>query len=116
MHGFLHCSCSTNQKDTKALCGFFQAPGSPLFCKNSDGAYGLAGIYFGQKHDKRVAFFAITGKWREDFIYKVIQAKNGDYRILWENSQNPRRKGSGSPRMKTPSTFCLVWILLKLII
>ena len=97
----------------------FKAPGSPLFCKSSDGAYGLAGIYFGERYHKKrqqtVAFFAITGKWRSDFNDIVTQAKNGDYRILWEYSQNPHRKDSGSPRMKTPSIFGLVWILLKLI-
>ena len=89
---------------------FFKAPGSPLFCKSSDDAYGLAGIYFGQKYDKqRFAFFAITGKWRKDFISKIVNGKKGNYRTLWANPKIQHRKGSGSLRMKTP---CMIWYYL----
>ena len=92
---------------------FFKAPGSPLFCKSSNDAYGLAGIYFGQKYGKysiqRFAFFAITGKWRKDFISKVINQERGNYRILWANPKILHRKDSGSPRMKTP---CMIWYYL----
>jgi hypothetical protein len=96
---------------------FFKAPGSPLFCKSSGDAYGLAGIYFGQKYGKyslqRFAFFAITGKWRKDFISKIVNGKNGNYRTLWANPKLLHRTGSGSLRMKTPwiiwfYLFCLV--------
>ena len=90
---------------------FFKAPGSPLFCKSSNDAYGLAGIYFGQKYGKynirqRFAFFAITGKWRKDFISKIVNGKSGNYRILWINPNIRHRKGSGSLRMQTP---CIIW-------
>ena len=58
------------------------AIGSPLFCKNSNGEYGLAGIYFGIALDRgqKVALFAITGKWRSEFIIlKVKQETNGSF-------------------------------------
>ena len=90
---------------------FFKVPGSPLFCKSSDDAYGLAGIYFGQKYGKydirqRFAFFAITGKWRKDFISKIVNGENGNYQTLWANPNIRHRKGSGSLRMQTP---CIIW-------
>ena len=92
---------------------FFKAPGSPLFCKSSDNAYGLAGIYFGQKYGKynrqRFAFFAITGKWRKDFISKIVNGESGNYRILWINPNILHRKGSGSLRVQTP---CIIWFYL----
>ena len=82
--------------------------GSPLFCKNSNGEYGLAGIAFGYARDEgqKVVFFAITGKWRSDFISKIIKGEAGKYRTLWKNPSINQRKESGSPRM---NTSCIIW-------
>ena len=78
MDRFRVVACSTPEESMPT------AMGSPLFCKNSNGEYGLAGIYFGVALDRRqqVALFAITGKWRSEFISKNIKEETGDYRIL----------------------------------
>ena len=42
-------------KRNNIVCFFFlinKAPGSPLFCQDYNGAYGLAGIHFGDKGQK----------------------------------------------------------------
>ena len=97
---------------------FFKGVGSPLFCKNSNGEYGLAGIAFGMA--EKVALFAITGKWRSNFISKIIKGETGNYRTLWKNPSINHRKESGSPRMNTSCIiwfylFFTIWIFLKLI-
>ena len=116
MERFRNVACSNLEESMPT------AMGSPLFCKNSNGEYGLAGIYFGIALDKgqKVALFAITGKWRSDFISKIIKGEAGHYRTLWKNPSINHRKESGSPRMNTSCIiwfylFFLVWILLKLI-
>ena len=104
-----------SQEILKLDIDIFKAPGSPLFCKSSDNAYGLAGVYFSQKYqdEKKVSFFAITGKWWKNFISRIVNGEKGDYRTLWTNPKNLNRKDSGSPGMKMPwmiwyYLFCLV--------
>ena len=93
--------------DCPTLKIFFKGVGSPLFCKNSNGEYGLAGIAFGMA--EKVALFAITGKWRSNFISKIIKGEAGNYRTLWANPKILHRKGSGCLRMQTP---CMIWYYL----
>ena len=68
------------------------------------GAYGLAGVYFGSAIDAKkqpVRFFAITTKWRKDFISNVVNGKNGKYRILWSKQLGARNgEDSGKARLQ----------------
>ena len=74
-----------------------KAPGSPLFCQDYNGAFGLAGIHFGGKH----GLFTLTGKWRLNFISKVLKNEGGEYRVLWPRLEsNTRKKNCGNPSVK----------------
>ena len=101
----------------------FKIPGSPLFCQDSKGAYGLAGLFFGNavdSHGHLVTFFAITSKWKRNFISKAVSGMEGQYKVLWKKHWEGRNyENSGNTRLCVSVIsfeLLLIHSLMKLLI
>ena len=53
------------------------------------------------REGQKISLFAITGKWRENFISKVMKNEEGGYRLLWPRpDSNARKENCGNPSVK----------------
>ena len=53
------------------------------------------------QQEQRISFFALTEKWRLNFISKVLKNEPGGYRVLWPRpDSNARKENCGNPSVK----------------